>query len=41
MSEDDLAEEPLLKLYVSVCYMKVRDFPKATRYLYEPFQKQD
>ena len=39
MSEDDLAEETLLKFYVSVCYMKVSDFPKATKYLSELHDK--
>ena len=35
VGEDDLAEEPLLKFYVSVCYMKANDISKATKYLSE------
>ena len=35
VSEEDLADDPLLKFYVSVCYMKTNDIPKATKYLSE------
>jgi len=35
VSEEDLADEPLLKFYTSVCYMKTNDIPKAEKYLTE------
>ena len=39
VNEGDLADDPMLKFYVSVCYMKVNDIPKATKYLSELYEE--
>jgi len=35
ISEEDLTDDAMLKFYVSVCYMKTKDIPKAAKYLSE------
>jgi len=35
VSDEDMADEPLLKFYASVSYMKTNNIPKATKYLSE------
>jgi len=35
INEEDLAGDPMLKFYVSVCYMQTNDIPKAAKYLSE------